>query len=162
MKRSHNLLLLPVLCLFINSCNKEDEVTSFPYKGEWETATYAVQIDEQGSLVNRKMVCSFENDSFVNSVTMVIGHIEEPLCGIKGSIERTGENNLHLVITQLGRSMGTYVAWSDSAAAEFDTLYTQYAEFFMPSQFDATYLVDGEIMDLIVTASADTIRLSRL
>jgi hypothetical protein len=161
MKKFQVFGMLTILCLSIISCGKEAEGPSVPYVGDWETVTCAIPLGDQGSLTNRKMECTFEADSFVSTINLMLGHIEEPLCGVKGSIVRTETNMLHIELTELGRYWGTRVEWCDSSSRDYDTLYAGFVEYYMQSVFDAAYEISGDNLDLIFLNGSDTLHLIR-
>jgi hypothetical protein len=161
MKKFHVEILITILGTFLYSCQKETNLTNYAYVGTWETPIYIVQIDEQGSLVNRRMTCTFEPDSFMNTITMMLGHLEEPLCAIKGTIVRTGDNGLYFEVTELGNYMGTIIEWSDTSGCEFDTLLTEYVNAFMDASFNAVYEVTADNLNLVIPATNDTLILLR-
>jgi hypothetical protein len=107
------------------------------------------------------MTCTFEPDSFMNTITMMLGYLEEPLCAIKGTIVRTGDNGLFFEVTELGNYMGTFIEWSDTSGYEFDTLLTEYVNAFMDASFNAVYEVTADNLNLVIPATNDTLILLR-
>jgi hypothetical protein len=142
------------------SCNEEEQITAL-YIGLWHTSIYTTTIDEQGSLVNRRLILDFTADSVSGIINHVIGHIEYPLCGISGSIDQPGENSLSISLNRMGSYAGLNVEWHDSGTAEYDSLYNLNVEDLLPVEFEANFLIEGDHMDIIIPLTGDTIQLTR-
>jgi hypothetical protein len=161
MKKIILLSITLIVIVIHHSCKDETELT-LPYAGAWETDVYAVSSDTLGSLINQKMIFVFEDDRFSDTIFHVIGYLEQPVFLVSGLIDQAGGAKLHFTLTQLGEVLGTRIDWDSLGTNGFDSLYTVWLETFMPSEFDASYAINGNELELIIAETSDTIHLFHL
>jgi hypothetical protein len=157
--------LLPFLmlgvALIFTMCKKDDTVNLNTYVGKWTTAEF-----DMGDKT-AKMVFDFKETSFETEVFVIIDPVEASTLGVKGEVEPLAdiENGLHITITDLGSPDGSGgFTWFNviDDAQTFESMYSYYVEEFMPQEFDATYEIVGNAMDLIIPDADDTIELTRI
>jgi hypothetical protein len=158
-KLSYALGCLTIICIF--SCHKDQDST-LPYVGAWQTEVYTYPFDTLGSLINQRMVFVFTAGSFSDTVNHVLGYIEEPIYCTNGTLVRLNDNQLSFRTSKLGEIQGNHIEWITSDSILFDSLYISRIPAFLPSQFEAEYIVQGSSLDLIISGTGDTLKLSAL
>lgn len=166
-----NFLVLALAINIFFACSKDDEKESDkPYVGEWETSVYDALDPISSTQVKQKMEFTFTNDEFTDLIFQGVSEAEiTATAGIKGEItpSTTTENQFGAEIMELSLDGGTTYVDKRTDEVIFDQTFAATLGQLLYEEFDATYIIDGNKMQLIIPIKyqdvqvIDTLNLTR-
>lgn len=154
-------LFVTLAAIVFAACEKEDE--GAPYTGQWETAVYPSIDPLTQSEISQQMLFDFEEEAFEANVynSDSAGNMNVAM-GVRGDILNEGASTMNVELTEVGINATGRLTWYSKLVPQEEPFFNEYIVLVsstIPEEFEATYVIDGEKLDLIIPAMNDTIHL---